>query len=88
MQATRENVEEIGRRGEERYRREIREKVLPDHRGEFLVLDLNSGDYEVGPDDLDIEHRLRERRPEGVFYLVRVGFKTAFTMSGRMEEDE
>jgi hypothetical protein len=40
MQATRENAEEIGQRGEALYRREIGERVLPEHRGEFLVRDL------------------------------------------------
>lgn len=79
--------EEIGRIGEDIYRRTIRSKVMPQHKGEFLVLDIVTGDYEVDKDDLQAHWRLRARRPDGVFYGLRVGYTTAYKVSGTMIED-
>ena len=79
--------EEIARRGNEIYRRDIREKVLPLHKGKFLVLDIETGDYEVDEDDLRAEERLRARRPSGVLFGLRVGYTSAYTLAGRMVED-
>ena len=79
--------EEIGRIGEEIYHRDIRAHVLPQHKGEFLVLDIETGDYEVGTDDLQTEKRLRARQPNGVLYGLRIGYTSAYTLAGRMVED-
>ena len=79
--------EEIGRIGEELYHRSIRPLVMPQHKGEFLTLDIETGDYEVGPDDLQTAKTLRDRRPDGVLYGVRVGYTTAYSLSGGMFED-
>ena len=81
------SLDEIGRIGEEVYHRDIRPQVMPQHKGEFLALDIETGDYEVGPDDLQNEKRLRARRPDGVLYGVRVGYTSAYTLGGRMIED-
>lgn len=80
--------EEIERIGEEIYRRDIRPKVMPRHKGKFLVLDIETGDYELDADDLAPEKRLRARRPEGVFHVIRVGFKTPYTLGGSSGLDE
>jgi hypothetical protein len=79
--------EEIGRIGEEIYRRAIRDKVMPQNKGKFLVLDIESGDYEVDSDDLTAEEILRARRPNGVLYGMRIGYTSAYTLAGRMMED-
>lgn len=81
------SLEEIGRLGEEIYHRDIRPHVMPQHKGEFLTLDIETGDYEVGADDLQTTKRLRARRPDGVLYGVRVGYTSAYTLAGRMVED-
>ena len=80
--------EEIGRIGEEVYRRDIRSQVLPEHKGKFLVLDIESGDYEIDSNDLSAEEILRARRPNGVLFGLRIGYTSAYTLAGRMVEDE
>jgi hypothetical protein len=52
MLRTQYTQEEIARIAEEKYRREIRDKVMPQHRGKFLTLEIESGDYEIDEDDL------------------------------------
>jgi hypothetical protein len=80
--------EEVGRVGEEIYRQRIRPHVLPRHKGEFLVLDVNTGEYEVDEDDRVASDRLRKRVPGGEFYGLRIGYRSAYTLAGTMVEDE
>ena len=79
--------EEIAQRGNELYRQMIRDQVLPHQKGKFLVLDIESGDYEVDEDDLSAEEVLRLRRPTGIFFGLRIGYTSAYTLSGRMIEE-
>ena len=71
MARTQYTNEEIGQLAEQIYRRSIRDKVMPQHKGKFLIVDIESGDYEVDEDDLAAEDRLRARRPNGVFFGLR-----------------
>jgi hypothetical protein len=88
MPQTKYTPEEIGRIGTEIYRRQLRSQVMPQHKGKFLILDIESGDYEIDADDTSAEERLRARRPAGVLFGLRIGYTSAYTLSGRMIEDE
>lgn len=79
--------EEIAQRGNELYRRDIRDKVMPQHKGKFLVLDIESGDYEMDADDMSAEETLQARRPDGVLFGLRIGYTSAYTLAGRMVEE-
>jgi len=61
MPRTQYTNEEIGQLAEQIYRRSIRDKVMPQHNGKFLIVDIESGDYEIDEDDLAAEDRLRAR---------------------------
>ena len=87
MPRTQYTNEEIARIANEIYRRDIRPKVMPQHKGKFLILDIESGDYEIDEDDLTAEERLRARRPEGVFFGIRIGYTAAYKLSGTMQEE-
>jgi len=88
MPQTKYTNEDIGRIGTEFYRCQIRPQVMPQHKGKFLILDITSGDYEIDVDDTSAEERLRARRPKGVFFGLRIGYTSAYTLSGRMTEEE
>ncbi len=79
--------EDIGRIAEDLYHREIQPEVMPQDKGKFLLIDIESGDYEVDEDDLQAEKRLRSRRPDGILYGLRIGYTSAYTLVGRMVED-
>lgn len=70
--------EEIVRLGREIYDREIRERVEPEHDGEFVVVDVESGHYEIAADGITAARRIRERSPEAVLCFLRVGSPTAY----------
>jgi hypothetical protein len=70
--------EEVVRLGREIYEREIREKVEPEHDGEFVVVDVATGSYELAADGITAARRIRERNPEALLCFLRVGLPTAY----------
>ena len=81
---SRRNAKEVARRGQDLYEPSLRVQVEGEvggaNDGRFVVLDVGSGDYEVADDALAATARLRERRLDAVFYLMRVGRPAAFRM--------
>jgi hypothetical protein len=49
-----------------------------DYLGQFVVVDVLSGDYEVAEDDAAACLRILERRPDALLYGIRVGQETAY----------
>ena len=49
-------------------------RVEPGHKGQFLVLDVETGDYEIDADRLVATQRIRTRHPDGEFFMVRIGY--------------
>jgi hypothetical protein len=75
--------DEIAERGEEIYKRELRAKVEPDYRGQFLVIDIHSGAYEIDADDLTASKRLLARHPNAEIYGLRIGYPAAYRIGGQ-----
>ncbi len=73
-------TEEVGRRGQALYDREIRDKVEAEHRGQFLVLDITTGEYEIDDSDLVASKRAMTKNPGAVLYGVRVGYPAAYRL--------
>lgn len=65
---------EIRARGEAIYLERIFPKLGQGEKGKFVSIDIESGDYEIDAEQPYAILRLRERRPEGVFYGARVGY--------------
>ena len=70
--------DEVCDRGEEIYEERIKALVEPQQNGKFIVIDIESGDYEVDEKMLVTSRRLRERRPDPVRYGAKVGCKFAY----------
>lgn len=73
MSGSRIPESEIVPRGEGIYERDIRPRLGSEHEGEFVVVDVESGDYEVAEDDEEAFERMEERWPDAVFFVLRVG---------------
>lgn len=71
-------AEEIESRGEATFLRQIRDRLSAGHRGKFLVIDVETGEYEIDEDDLMATRRLLTNRPNAVIYGLRIGILTAF----------
>jgi hypothetical protein len=73
----RTTAQEVARRGKKIYEREIRAEVEPEQEGRFVVIDVKSGSYALADDELEAFDRAREKTPNGLLYLVRVGHRAA-----------
>ena len=79
---------EVELRGEEIYARQIRQAVEDGNKGKFVVIDVETGQYEVDADDLQATKRALANRPDAVLYGVRIGYPTAYTLGGHITRDE
>ncbi len=77
---SRRSPEEMSRLGTELYEREIRPRLRPEDNDKFVAIDVVSGDFEIDPNDFSAVTKLRTRRPEGEFWLARVGQPAAYRM--------
>ena len=76
-------AEEVAARGEAMYEQRIRAHVEAAHKGKFVVVDIETGDYEVDADDLAATKRALAKRPDAVLYGLRIGYTTAYRLGGR-----
>jgi hypothetical protein len=75
---------EIAQRGKEYYESlrihlETAEKI-----GKLIAIDVETGDYEIGEDILDISHRLQARHPNAQMWAERIGFNAVYTVGGTL----
>ena len=80
MSTEKYTIDEICDRGEQIYEEQIKHLVEPEENGKFIVIDIESGDYEIDEDEIAADERLNERRPDAVGYLGRIGYKAAYCM--------
>ena len=52
----------------------------PAENGKFVVIDVESGDYELDEQIIPALDRLRDRHPNAITYAARVGFRTAYNL--------
>jgi hypothetical protein len=76
-------AEEVAARGEALYEQQLRTHVEAAHMGEFVVVDIETGDYEIDVDDLAATKRALAKRPDAVLYGLRIGAPTAYRLGGR-----
>jgi hypothetical protein len=69
--------EEFARRGDELYDRDVLPRLKVKDKGKFVVIDIETGDYEVDDDELTASDRLLARNPGAQLWLRRIGFDYA-----------
>lgn len=75
--APRYSKEEFARRGDEIYARTIRPQIKQDDNGKFVIIDIESGDFEIDSDELAAGDRLLVRKPEAQMWVTRIGSRYA-----------
>jgi len=84
MTRTNGNADEVVRRGQAIYDEHIRAQVEPEHRGKYLIINVNTGEYEMVRDDVLASRRAKARFPEAPLFAVRVGYRAVHRLGGRM----
>jgi hypothetical protein len=75
--------EEVTSQGQTIYEQQIRDEIEPRNKGKFLVIDIETGVYEIDDDDLVATKRLLANCPNAVIYGLRIGFPTVYRIDGR-----
>ena len=65
--------EEAAQRGDEIYDRDVRSQLEPQHNGEIVAIDLDSGAWEIDADEDIAADRLQARLPDAQILVLRVG---------------
>lgn len=74
--------EELARRGEETFTRQVRPTLRPEDDGKFVAIDVESGTYEVDEDEHSAVSRLHRRVPGAQVWLVRAGYPATHLLRG------
>jgi len=69
---------QIVERGQRIYDEQLRPQMERDHLGQFLVVDVLSGDFELAEEDIDASKRMLDRRPDALLCGIRIGEAAAY----------
>ena len=69
--------------GQRVYQERLKDFLEPDHVGEFVAIEPESGRYFLGESSLEAMLNAREAMPGSLFFLARVGYPAANKIGGR-----
>jgi len=76
--------EEVVRRGKELYETRIRAQVETGNVGKYLVINVDTGDYEMDRDAVAASDRAAARYPDALLFALRVGYPTMGRIGGQV----
>jgi len=74
---TRPDLDELVRTAEEIYATRLKAVLEPEHMGEFVVIEPESGDYFLGRTLSEAGRAARRSHPDRLTHTMRVGHKAA-----------
>jgi len=74
IQALEIDKDEIASRGQEIYAQTLKEKLERDHLGEIVAIEVETGDYFLGKTSIEATKKARQKYPNAVFYVVKIGY--------------
>ncbi|MFB8792201.1 MAG: hypothetical protein U7123_25980 [Potamolinea sp.] len=78
--------EEVARRARKLYENSIRQNVeLEDNIGKMVIIDIETGEYEVDKTGLQAARNLSEKNPNARLFGIRIGYNVAASFGGVME---
>ena len=81
-------IKETIRLGKEIYKREILPQVKDDHFGEYVAIDVETGEWEMAETEMDAVDRLQERRIGAMDIMTeRIGFRAPVSFGGAILEE-
>jgi hypothetical protein len=74
---TQQEKDEYERRGDEIYDRVVAPRLREDDLGKFVLIDIDSEDFEIDRDEIAASDRLLARNPEARVWFTRAGSRYA-----------
>lgn len=78
----RPDIHEISKKGQ-RVLETIPKKLKEEHFGRFIAIEVDSGDYFIGETAMEATRQAQVKHPDKIFFLGRIGYRTAYTFKGR-----
>lgn len=75
------NPKALAERGEEIYRTQYKETYERNHPGEFVAIDVETGQAYLGNTPEDAMNAAEASMPKGLFHLIQIGSPGAFRVS-------
>ena len=83
MQTITRTPQEVIQRGTELYEQQIKAQVESGSRGKFLVINTETGEYEMDSDDVLAAKRAKARFAGASLFSMRVGHAAAYRIGSR-----
>jgi hypothetical protein len=81
--------EAVAQRAKQLYENGIRQRVeVENNIGKMVIIDIESGDYEVDETGLQSARNLKAKNPNARLFGIRIGYKVAVAFGGTMEFSE
>ena len=81
-------ISPLGLRAQELYDRLRPEIEKPENIGRLIVMDVESGDYEIDEQGIETSRRLQSRHPDATLYALRIGYRAVEALGGILERTE
>jgi hypothetical protein len=78
-----QSMSRFAARGDAIYEQEVEPQLTAEDMGKFVAIDVESGAYEIGPDELTASDRLLARHPDAQVWLRRAGSRYAHRFGPR-----
>jgi len=82
------SADEVVSKGEAIYNRDIKSLVEPARIGEFVAIDIVSGEYEIGRDQYATTEALRSRQPNAIVCTLKIGYTATAVIGGRLRRNK
>ena len=74
--------DEFAQRGDAIYASNVSPQLNAEDEGKFVAIDIETGEYEIGNDELKTGRELRTRLPAAQIWMVRVGRRYVHRFGG------
>ena len=71
---------ELALKGRKIYREQLKDKLEAKHQGQFVAIEVDSKDYFGADTPLEAIDRGKEKHPQKLFHLMKVGSKATFIL--------
>jgi hypothetical protein len=79
------SADETVQRAEDLYKQRLRQQVETEHRGRYIAIDIETGEYEISDDYHAAAHAILSRKPEAAIGVLCIGYPAVGRIGGRVK---
>ena len=77
------NIQKISESGSRIYEK-IKKDYDPKEKGKFLAIEIESEDVFIGSSSMEVLERAKEKYPDKIFYVVKIGYDSIETIAKKI----